>query len=87
MLVGTLPVFDKINISSIPRIYLKELRMPSHLILSIADQFMEINANSDELSDTCRKKNGTTLADYGIKLVYFYVNVVSVPEDDPAVMH
>lgn len=86
-LVGTLPVFDKVSILKYFRgLYLTKVKdaISSYLIhkqISI----MEINAYIDELSAYLQEKMQPVLEEYGIKLVNFYVNDISVPEDDTAV--
>ena len=86
-LVGTLPYFDKTHILKYFRgLYLTKVKdaISSYLVhkqISI----MEINAYIEELSDFLREKMRPVLEEYGIKLVHFYVNDVSVPEDDAAV--
>lgn len=86
-LVGTLPLFDKTNITKYFRgLYLTKVKdaISSYLIhkqISI----MEINAYIEELSTYLQEKMQPVLEEYGIKLVNFYVNDISVPEDDSAV--
>ena len=86
-LVGTLSVFDKTNILKYFRgLYLTKVKdaISSYLVhkqISI----MEINAYIEELSTYLQEKMQPVLEEYGIKLVNFYVNVISVPEDDTAV--
>lgn len=46
---------------------------------------LEINAYIDELSGHMKERIEPIMAEYGIKLVNFYVNDLSVPDDDPAV--
>lgn len=86
-LVGTLPVFDQNNIVQYFRgLYLTKVKdaVSSYLIHKQVS-IMEINAYLEELSGHLQEKIEPVLAEYGIKLVNFYVNDVSVPEDDPAV--
>ncbi len=86
-LVGTLSVFDKTNILKYFRgLYLTKVKdaISSYLVhkqISI----MEINAYIEELSTYLHEKMQPVLEEYGIKLVNFYVNDISVPEDDTAV--
>lgn len=86
-LVGTLPIFDKANIVKHFRgLYLTKVKdaISSYLVhkqISI----MEINAYIDELSLYLRERMQPVLAEYGIVLLNFYVNDISVPEDDSAV--
>lgn len=46
---------------------------------------LEINAYIDELSQHMKNRIQAVMDDYGIELVSFYVNEISVPEDDTAV--
>lgn len=86
-LVGTLSIFDKASMIKYFRgLYLTKVKdaISSYLIhkqISI----MEINAYIDELSTFLLNKMQPVLEEYGIKLVNFYVNDISVPEDDTAV--
>lgn len=86
-LVGTLPVFDKANILKYFRgLYLTKVKdaISSYLVhkqISV----MEINAYIEELSVYLQEKIQPVLEEYGIKLLNFYVNDISVPEDDTAV--
>ena len=86
-LVGTLSVFDKTNILKYFRgLYLTKVKdaISSYLVhkqISI----MEINAYIEELSTFLQEKMQPVLEEYGIKLINFYVNDISVPEDDTAV--
>lgn len=86
-LVGTLPVFDKANLVNYFRgMYLTKVKdaISSYLVhkqISI----LEINAYLDEISSHLKENILPALAEFGIKLVNFYVNDISVPEDDPAV--
>lgn len=86
-LVGTLPIFDKTSIVKYFRgLYLTKVKdaISSYLVhkqISI----MEINAYIEELSSHLQEKMQPVLEEYGIKLINFYVNDISVPEDDSAV--
>ncbi|MDF2941305.1 MAG: antifreeze protein type [Herbinix sp.] len=86
-LVGTLNVFDD---SSIVRffkgIYMTKVKdtISSYLVhkqISI----LEINAYLDEISNYMKERIEPFMEEYGIKLINFYVNDISVPEEDPAV--
>lgn len=86
-LVGTLPVFDKTSVVQYFRgLYLTKVKdaISSYLVhkqISI----MEINAYIEELSTFLQEKMQPVLEEYGINLINFYVNDISVPEDDSAV--
>src|SRR5574344_265939 len=86
-LVGTLPIFDKTSVVKYFRgLYLTKVKdaISSYLVhkqISI----MEINAYIEELSSYLQDKMQPVLEEYGIKLINFYVNDISVPEDDSAI--
>lgn len=86
-LVGTLPTFDKATLVKFFRgLYLTKAKdaISSYLVhknISI----LEINAYLDEISTYLQEKMTPIFADYGIKLVSFFVNDINVPEDDAAV--
>lgn len=86
-LVGTLNIFDDSNILRYFRgLYLTKTKdtISSYLIhkqISI----LEINAYLDEISNYMKERIEPTLEEYGISLINFYVNDISVPESDPAV--
>lgn len=46
---------------------------------------MEINAYLEELSDFIKEKIQGYMSEYGIELINFFVNDISIPEDDTAV--
>lgn len=87
-LVGTVPVFDKGSIVKYFRgLYVTKVKdaISSYLIhkqISV----LEINAYIDELSEYMKERIEPTIQEYGIKLVNFYVNDISIPEDDSAVI-
>lgn len=86
-LVGTMSFFDKQSIIKYFRgLYITKVKdtVASYLVhrqISV----LEINAYIDELSTSMRDKIEPIMEEYGIKLVNFYVNDISIPEDDPAV--
>lgn len=86
-LVGTMPTFEKENITKYFRgIYITKVKdtIASYLIhkkISI----LEINAYIDELSNNMREKIEPLMDEYGIKLSNFNVNEISIPESDPTV--
>jgi membrane protease subunit (stomatin/prohibitin family) len=87
-LVGTLPEFSKDDLVKYFRgLYLTKVKdsISSYLVhkqISV----LEINAYLSELSDELSQQILPALAEYGIKLVNFYINDISVPEDDTAVV-
>ena len=87
-LVGTLTEFDKTALTNHFRgIYLTRVRdaVSSYLIHNKIS-VMEINSYLNELSEFLKDEIQPTMAEYGIKLLNFYVSDINVPEDDPAVM-
>lgn len=87
-LVGTLPVFDKENITKYFRgFYLTRVKDAiSSYLINKQVSVLEINSHLNEMSEYLRNKIRPVLSEYGIKLVNFYVNDISVPEDDSAVI-
>ncbi|MEA4921537.1 MAG: SPFH domain-containing protein [Clostridiaceae bacterium] len=86
-LVGTLPIFDKAGLTKYFRgLYVTKVKdaISSYLVhkqISI----LEINAYIDELSAYMKERIEPVMSEFGIGLASFYVNDISVPEDDPAV--
>lgn len=87
-LVGTLPIFDKTSIVKYFRgLYLTKVKDAiSSYFVHKKISIMEINAYIDDISMYLQSQMAPMLDEYGIKLVNFYVNDISVPEDDPAVV-
>lgn len=87
-LVGTLPAFTKNDIVRYFRgVYVSKVKDAiSTYIVERKVGILEINMYLDELSDYLRERIAPTMADYGISLTNFFVNDISVPEDDPAVV-
>lgn len=87
-LVGTLTAFDKTNLIRYFRgLYLARAKDAiSSFLLHKQISVLEINAYLDEISDYLNEKIQPTLSEYGIKLLNFYVNEISIPEEDPSVM-
>lgn len=86
-LVGKIDEFDIENIRDYFRgLYLTKVKdsISSYLVkkqISIT----EINAYIDELSEYIKDRMEPIFEEYGIKLASFFVNDISVPEDDPAI--
>ncbi len=88
-MVGTLPTFDAANIRNYFRGLYNTLvkdEISEYLILKRIS-IMDINAYLVELSEALRDQLQPIMAEYGIKILNFFVNDVSVPEDDPAVIN
>ncbi|ATW26802.1 SPFH domain-containing protein [Candidatus Formimonas warabiya] len=87
-LVGTLSAFTKDDITKYFRgLYLTIVKdaISSYLVHEQIS-LLEINAHLEELSECLKVKMLPILAEYGIKLINFYVNDINVPEDDSAVI-
>lgn len=86
-LVGTLQQFDKATLVRYFRgLYLTKVKdTVSSYLIDKQISVLEINAYIDMLSNFMRERIQPTLDEYGIQLVSFYVNDISVPEDDTAV--
>ena len=86
-LVGTMPAFSRQELVKYFRgLYITKVKDAiSSYVVHKQISILEINAYIDELSTYMREKIEPVMAEYGIKLVNFYVNDISVPEDDPAV--
>lgn len=87
-LVGTLPQFDKTTLLKFFRgVYLTKAKdVISSYLVHKNISILEINACLDEISTYLKEKISPLFGDYGISLVSFFVNDISVPEDDPAVL-
>lgn len=86
-LVGTLPRFDKITMLKFFKgVYLTKAKdiISSYLVRKNIS-ILEINAYLDEISAYLKERIAPVFAEYGIKLVSFFVNDINVPEDDTAV--
>jgi membrane protease subunit (stomatin/prohibitin family) len=86
-LVGTLPVFDKENLVNYFRgMYVTKAKDTiSSYLIQRQISILEINAYLEEMSGFMAERVAPALEEYGISLSAFYVNDVSVPEDDAAV--
>lgn len=85
-LVGNLSTFDKDTLIQYFRgLYLTKAKdaISSYLIHNKVS-VLEINAYIDELSKDIMEKIQPVLSEYGIELLNFYINDISIPENDPA---
>lgn len=88
-LVGMLPIFDKENLSQ----YLKGVLMAEAtgiIAKKMVDDkisILDIAAHIIPISQQLKEVIGIELKEYGIGLLNFYVNSISVPEEDQAVKH
>lgn len=87
-LVGTLPQFSKDSLVAYFRgLYLTKVKDAiSNYLVHKQISILEINSYLNELSAELADDMKPALAEYGISLVNFYVNDISVPENDEAVM-
>lgn len=86
-LVGTTNQFDKQSITKYFRgLYITKVKdAVSSYVVHNKISLLEINAYIDELSTYMKERIEPVMKEYGIKLVNFYVNDISLPEDDTAV--
>ena len=86
-LVGTLPEFTSSDIVKYFRgAYLAKVKDDiSEYLIKKKITVLEINAYINEISESLKEKILPIFSDFGIELVNFYVNDISVPEDDMAV--
>lgn len=86
-LVGTMSEFDEKSVVKYFRgIYVTRVKDAiSSYVIKERISVLEINAYLDELSTYMEEQIGPELGEYGLRLVSFYVNEISVPEEDPAV--
>jgi membrane protease subunit (stomatin/prohibitin family) len=87
-LVGTLPSFTSQDILKFFRgLYLTKVKDAiSSYLIKMKISVLEINAYISEISESLKNDINPTLTNYGIELVSFYVNDISVPEEDSAVI-
>jgi membrane protease subunit (stomatin/prohibitin family) len=87
-LVGTLPSFDQTRLSE----YFKGLLLAtattviSQKITNDRISILEINAQLLPISEALKQNLAAGWADFGIGIVNFFVDNISVPDDDPAVV-
>lgn len=86
-LVGTLPTFNADDILKYFRgVYLTKVKDDlSGYLIKKRISVLEINAYINEISENLKERISPTFEEYGIKLVNFYVNDISVPENDESV--
>lgn len=87
-LVATMPTFDTTVVTKYFRsLYVTKVKDAiSTYLVHKQVSILEINAYIDELSQHMKERIQPVMDDYGIELVSFYVNEISVPEDDTAVI-
>ena len=86
-LVGTMPFFNSNTMTD----YFKGLYVTrvkdriSSCLVNSKISILEINAHLDEISQALATQLQKEFAEYGIRIVSFFVNDISTPENDPAV--
>jgi membrane protease subunit (stomatin/prohibitin family) len=87
-LVGTLPSFTSADVIKYFRgAYLTQVKDDiSGYLIKKKISVLEINAYISEISDSLRKSILPVFSDFGIELINFFVNDISVPEEDSAVI-
>lgn len=86
-LVTTMATFDAVTVTKYFRsLYITKVKDAiSTYLVHKQISILEINAYIDELSQHMKERIQPVMDDYGIELVSFYVNEISVPEDDSSV--
>lgn len=86
-LVATMPTFDATTVTKYFRsLYITKVKDAiSTYLVHKQISILEINAYIDELSQHMKERIQPVMDEYGIELASFYVNEISVPEDDTAV--
>lgn len=86
-LVATMPSFDAAAMTKYFRgLYVTKVKDAiSTYLIHKQISLLEINAYIDELSQYMKERIQPVMDDYGVELVSFYVNEISVPEEDTAV--
>lgn len=86
-LVGTMPFFNKNTMTDYFRgLYVTRVKDRISSCLTVSRiSLLEINSQLDEISEALSAQLQKEFEAYGIRVVSFYVNDISVPEDDPAV--
>jgi len=86
-LVGTLPAFDRKQLTSYFRglLLTRAKNAIAKQIIKEKISILEISAYLDEISLALEAAISPKLDEFGIKLVNFFVKSINTPEDDPAV--
>lgn len=87
-LVGTMQSFDSNTVNKYFRsLYITRVKDAiSTYLIHEQISVLEINAYLDELSEYMKDRLKPTMEEYGIELISFLVNEISIPEDDKAVI-
>ena len=86
-LVGTMPSFDRDKLVSYFRgvIVTRAKDAIANIIVAQNVSILQIATRLNAISDSLKSELAPDLADFGLKIVNFFVSSVSTPEDDPAV--
>lgn len=86
--VGTLPTFTSADITKYLRgAYLTAVK--DHISTYLVQKkvsILEINSHISDISEVLKNQIAPTFEEFGIELINFYVNDISVPENDTAVI-
>ncbi|MDR2460249.1 MAG: SPFH domain-containing protein [Deltaproteobacteria bacterium] len=87
-LVGTTRLFDQDTLTKYFKgLYLTKVKDTlAQYVINKGISILEISAYLEELSKHIEEKITPMFSEYGIKILNFFVNDVSVPENDPAVI-
>lgn len=85
-LVGTIREFNKVNlIQAFRGILMTKIKdYVANQFVKEKITFLEITAHIDSISQAVRENLSTEFAQYGIELINFNINAISVPENDPS---
>lgn len=86
-LVGTMPSFDRDKLVSYFRgvIVTRAKDAIANIIVAQNVSILQIATRLNAISDSLKTELAPDLADFGLKIINFFVSSVSTPEDDPAV--
>jgi membrane protease subunit (stomatin/prohibitin family) len=86
-LVGTVPTFDRLHLTSYFRglILTRAKSAVAQYIVRQEVSILKIAAHLNEISDLLKSQMEPELAEFGLKLVNFFVSSINTEESDPAV--
>ncbi len=86
-LVGTMKFFNRTTLTDYFRgLYITRVKDSiSSCLVKSNISILEINAHLNEISDSLQRELSARMEEFGIKVVSFYVNDISAPENDSAV--
>lgn len=85
-LIGTLPIFDKEAMTKYFRgVLMMNIReLITSYIVHKRISILEMNAFIGEIASHVMERSASVFAEYGVRLLNFYVESINVPDDDPA---